>query len=52
MYNIEIIEKDYEVEVVFENIKITFSNEDSDLNRKRANEFVLTLLKDTGRIGY
>lgn len=52
MYEIRITEKDYEVEVTFQNVKITFENEDSDLNKKRANEFVLELLKDTGRLNY
>lgn len=52
MYEIQVKELEYETEVTVEGVTITFSHENSKEHRKMANEFILNLLKNTGRIGY
>lgn len=52
MYNIYVKELEYETEVIIEGVKLEFSHEDSEKHREMANDFILNLLKETGRVSY
>lgn len=52
MNTIQVKELDYEVEVTIGRTTITFENEDHTKNMQRASEFIIQLLKETGRVNY